>query len=227
MRLALDTAFSACSVALADASGKILASAHLKQHRGQAESLIPMIERVLEDAGKSVGEVREIVLMTGPGTFAGVRIGVACARAIALANNAKIFGLSSFEALAGLAFLRQQPLEDTKILTLVPGKRGEVSFQVFSAAKLGQPPFVSDSGAETILEKELIIPDSALVSAPAFDSGLEQALSAHTRITAWPCATDLLQIAAFFPPKSFRETVSPFYLRPPDAMLQKPPLARE
>ena len=227
MRLALDTAFSACSVALADASGAVLGSQHLEQRRGQAESLVPMIESVLADAGKDVGDISEIVLTTGPGTFAGVRVGVACARALALANNAKIFGLSSLIALAGLAFLKDKPVKDTKILALVPGKRGEVSFQVFSALGKGQPPFEGVSGAKTVLEEKLVIPESAIIAGPAFDSGLENAFAGQNRVTGWPKATELLDIANLFPQKSFSKTVSPFYLRPPDATPQKNPLARQ
>ena len=62
---------------------------------GHAEALMPMIERVMRAGGLSFGEIDRIVVTNGPGTFTGVRTGVAAARALALATGAKLIGVSS------------------------------------------------------------------------------------------------------------------------------------
>ena len=223
MRLAFDTAFSACSVALADPGGKVLAANHLEQRRGQAESLVPLIEKTLNEAGCPVRDVKEIVVTAGPGTFAGVRVGIACARALALANGARILALSSFEALAGRVIVRKKPKKGAEILTLVPGKRGEASHQTFRFTGRGQPGFEALGAAGTYTPEKIPESDANYVAGPKLESPLEEALGGkNNRLFPWPTAEDLLAVAVMHPKQAFRETASPFYLRPPDATPQAP-----
>ena len=222
MRLALDTAFSACSVALADPAGQTLAANHLEQRRGQAESLVPLIEKTLDEAGCPVRDIREIVVTAGPGTFAGVRVGIACARALALANGARILALSSFEALAGRVVAHEKPAKGAEILTLVPGKRGEASYQAFRFTGKGRPGLEALGDAKTCAFDAFPELAADYIAGPELDSPLEERFSKEKRLFPWPTAEDLLAVAAMHPQQAFRKTASPFYLRPPDATPQAP-----
>jgi tRNA threonylcarbamoyladenosine biosynthesis protein TsaB len=101
--LALDTAGPACSVALArpaDDVPEILAGAEERIGRGHAERLMPMIEAALAEAGFSFSDIGRIAVTVGPGSFTGVRVGVAAARGLALALDIPAVGIGSLEALA-------------------------------------------------------------------------------------------------------------------------------
>jgi tRNA threonylcarbamoyladenosine biosynthesis protein TsaB len=224
MRLALDTAFSACSVALDD-KGKILASKTLNQRRGQAETLVPLVDELLKAAGAAPKDIDEIVLSIGPGTFAGVRIATAFARTLALTNKAKILGLTSFEALAGTLYLEGKATADDQVLALVPGKRGEISGELFMLEE-GEPR--SLKVPETMALDKLggfVDGQALIVSGPDLEGNLKEAQNLIPKATFdfWPTAKQLLALAATLPGKRFQATVSPFYLRPPDATPQSKP----
>ena len=97
--LALDTAGTACSAAVWCA-GKVRARRFEVMARGQSERLVPMIEAVMSEAGIAYGALDAVAVTLGPGGFTGVRIGLATARALALAWARPIIGVSNFEALA-------------------------------------------------------------------------------------------------------------------------------
>lgn len=224
MRLALDTAFSACSVALED-KGKVVASKTLVQRRGQAETLVPLVDKLLKDAGARPNDINEIVLIAGPGTFAGVRIATAFARTLALANGARIMGLTSFEALAGTLYQEKKVGTNNTVLALVPGKRGEISAEIMAFKKgrlesmKGPATMALGKLAEFVQDKQPI------VAGPDLAENLKHAkgLTPKAVFDFWPTAVQLLVLAANLSGKDFKESVSPFYLRPPDATPQPKP----
>jgi tRNA threonylcarbamoyladenosine biosynthesis protein TsaB len=95
--LALDTSANFVSIALLD-EVKVLAVEEEEMQRGQAETLMPMIKGVLEQAHQQMSDVDGIAVTVGPGSFTGVRIGLAAARAFGLALNIPVFGVTCFEA---------------------------------------------------------------------------------------------------------------------------------
>ncbi|PHQ70660.1 MAG: tRNA (adenosine(37)-N6)-threonylcarbamoyltransferase complex dimerization subunit type 1 TsaB, partial [Sneathiella sp.] len=97
--LALDTALNACSVAIMDADD-ICAHLHEKRRRGHAETLMPMVQSLMKKAELCYHDLDLIAVTVGPGTFTGLRIGLATARGIALAADKPIVGITSLEALA-------------------------------------------------------------------------------------------------------------------------------
>lgn len=98
--LAIDTALAACSAAILDTDQGILARASLPMVRGHAEALIPLLSRVTTEAGVAFGDLDRVVVTTGPGSFTGLRVGLAAARGIALAIGKPAVGLSTLSAYA-------------------------------------------------------------------------------------------------------------------------------
>ena len=78
--LAIDTALAACAAAVLDTDHGIVASETLPMLRGHAEALIPLIARVMKQAEMTFRDVGRIAVTTGPGSFTGVRVGLAAAR---------------------------------------------------------------------------------------------------------------------------------------------------
>lgn len=97
--LAVETTLARCSVALVRGE-QVLAQASEPMQRGHAERLAPMAEEVMASAGGRFDGLGRIAVTTGPGSFTGVRVGLAFARGLALALGVPIVGLSSLEVLA-------------------------------------------------------------------------------------------------------------------------------
>lgn len=97
--LALDASGAACSVAVSRGSA-VLAHRHRAMTRGHAEVLVPMVDETLGEAGLGFDEVGAVAVTVGPGSFTGVRAGLAAARGIALARDIPLIGIDSFEAIA-------------------------------------------------------------------------------------------------------------------------------
>jgi tRNA threonylcarbamoyladenosine biosynthesis protein TsaB len=95
--LAIDTTLNACSVALID-NGAVIAMRSEPMQRGHAERIAPMAQEVM--AQTEFSTIDRIVVTTGPGSFTGVRVGLAFARAVALALEVPCVGVSTLEALA-------------------------------------------------------------------------------------------------------------------------------
>ena len=95
--LAFDTSGPHVSVAVQ--SDVILAESETGMARGQAEALMPAIERCTSEAGGALSDLDLIAVGVGPGNFTGIRISVAAARGLSLALGIPAFGISTFEAL--------------------------------------------------------------------------------------------------------------------------------
>jgi len=150
MILGIDTSAAQCAVALL-AAGPINEVGPVVERRamqrGHAEHLFPLIDAALKRAGTSYRGVGRIAVCTGPGSFTGVRIGVAAARGIALGRGIPVIGISRFEALAA---------ETLKIgaggavAICLAGRGGTVYLQAFGAdgAPLAAPEMTTESGLE-------------------------------------------------------------------------------
>lgn len=97
--LAVETSLASCSVALSG-DGGVLAHESVPMQRGQAEHLAPMVRAVLARAGVEFNALERIAVTTGPGSFTGLRVGLAFARGMALALGIPVIGLSTLEVLA-------------------------------------------------------------------------------------------------------------------------------
>ena len=95
--LALDTSASLVSVALLMGKRNVR-FCEQEMERGQGEALIPMIQELFESARLNIKDLTGVAVAVGPGSFTGVRIGIATARAIAMALDIPVYGVTNFEA---------------------------------------------------------------------------------------------------------------------------------
>jgi len=126
--LAIDTALEACSAAILDTGRDDgLISRSLPMTRGHAEALMPLIATVMSDAGVEFAELDRIAVTVGPGSFTGLRVGVAAARAIALAAGKPVVGLTTLAALAAPFF------EDagSALMSVIDARHDRVYMQLF------------------------------------------------------------------------------------------------
>src|SRR5207237_9840175 len=92
--LALETALEACAAAVLDTAWtELAASETLPMARGHAEALMPLVARVMDGANIEFDELDRVAVTVGPGSFTGVRVGIAAARGIALAAGKPVVGL--------------------------------------------------------------------------------------------------------------------------------------
>lgn len=108
---------------------------------GHAEHILPMIQAALAEAGVMIGAVGLIAVGVGPGSFTGVRVGLAAARGLGFALDRPIIGVTSFEAVVEAVLRGRDPADRRPVLVLIDSKRADVFAQCFGAdgAPLGSP----------------------------------------------------------------------------------------
>jgi tRNA threonylcarbamoyladenosine biosynthesis protein TsaB len=123
--LALDTATEACSVALWD-DGKVLARFE-NAGRSHTERLMPMLHMLMAESGAQFSQLDGITCGIGPGSFAGVRIGVGFVKGLALTRDLPVVGVSS------LAMLAQAAIDEgaRQVLAAIDARMNEVYFAVY------------------------------------------------------------------------------------------------
>jgi tRNA threonylcarbamoyladenosine biosynthesis protein TsaB len=128
--LAIDTALDACAAAVLNTeAGNVIAQESQVMKRGHAEALMPLIGRVMREAGTSFAALDRIVVTTGPGSFTGLRVGLSAARGIALAANKPAVGVTTLAAYA--APVVSQNAEHA-VISVIDARHDHVYFQVVS-----------------------------------------------------------------------------------------------
>jgi tRNA threonylcarbamoyl adenosine modification protein YeaZ len=124
--LALDTSTANCTAALMERDGTIVAERDELIGRGHAERLAPMIHEMLD------GHVPTRILVgVGPGSFTGLRVGIAAAHGMAIGWSVPLAGMNSLALLAAGA-----PPGEGKVAVAVAGGHGELFVQTFDRKKL-------------------------------------------------------------------------------------------
>jgi len=211
--LALDAALAACSAAVWR-GGAVAAGCRETPGRGHAERLIPMVEKVMAEAGVAYGALDALAVTVGPGTFTGVRIGLAAARGLALALGRPLVGVTTFAAIAAAV----RP--DGPFAVVLGAGREHLYVQTFDAtgAAASGPALAARADAASVLAAGLRLAGDAAEAlaaehpgrawrpvAPALpDAGVLAGLVAAGRAAGAPWPEG--------PP-------APLYLRPPDARL--------
>src|SRR5215467_12654853 len=127
--LAIDTALEACSAAVLDTNSGIAASETLTMTRGHAEAVTPLIARVMSAAALEFVDLDRIAVTTGPGSFTGLRVGIAAARGLALAAEKPAVGLSTLSAYAAPHIGND---ERFPVVAAVDARHNHVYLQVFA-----------------------------------------------------------------------------------------------
>jgi tRNA threonylcarbamoyladenosine biosynthesis protein TsaB len=128
--LAIDTALDACSAGVLDTdAGTLIALESQPMKRGHAEALMPLIARVIKQAGIAFASFDRIAVTTGPGSFTGLRVGLSAARGIALAADKPVVGLTTLAAYAApvVSENAEQP-----VISAIDARHDHVYFQVVS-----------------------------------------------------------------------------------------------
>lgn len=125
MLLVIETAFEMLSVALLDGK-RVVAQIHCHAGRGHAETLMPGVAAVVGDHGATI---TGILVDVGPGSFTGLRIGIAAARALGLAWGVPVTGVGSLALVAAAAFADAADLDEVAVVA--NAGRGQVYWQVF------------------------------------------------------------------------------------------------
>jgi len=126
--LVIETATAACSVALID-EGIVVASDHARVGRGHAERLMPMIAGL-----PGGGRADAIRVDCGPGSFTGIRVGLAAARALGFGWRVPVEGYSSLALIAATWFAAN---DEPQATVVIEGGHGEVFVQAFARAPFG------------------------------------------------------------------------------------------
>jgi tRNA threonylcarbamoyladenosine biosynthesis protein TsaB len=128
--LAIDTALDACAACVLDTdAAKVIAQESQAMKRGHAEALMPLIARVIRQAGIAFAALDRIAVTTGPGSFTGLRVGLSAARGIALAANKPVVGLSTLTAYAA-PVVGQNAAQP--VISAIDARHDQVYFQVVS-----------------------------------------------------------------------------------------------
>jgi len=130
--LAIDTALGACSVCVMEAGRTLPLSLDVEEMAsGHAEALMPMVERVMGQIEGGFASLERVAVTIGPGSFTGLRIGIAAARAIGFAASIPVVGVSTLSAYAAPLV---DPREAGVIAVGIDARHGALFFQAFTAA---------------------------------------------------------------------------------------------
>ena len=156
--LALDSATAACSAAVWIDDG-VVAHRFDSMSRGHAERLMPMVRDVMAESDITFGDLDFIATTTGPGGFTGLRVGLAAARALALAAKIPIFGYTTLEVVARSPRIYSQQILPVPrpLLVVLDAKRTDYYFQLFHSdrANLTEPATASPTVMAAVVATEL------------------------------------------------------------------------
>lgn len=198
--LAIDTAANLCAACVYDAGAGELGRFVLDLGKGHAEHLIGVIDEALQTAGTSYGDLDAIAVSVGPGSFTGVRVGVATARGLALALKVPAIGISTLEALACEA---RTTNPGHPVIARIEAGRGQAYVAGFAASgePIAEPVVLSLADAEDFISKAG--PETLLAS------GVTADIAIYARLAAQKLAAD-----------PSPEKPKPLYLRDADAKPQ-------
>lgn len=228
--LGLETATPACSVALVDDRG-LVAESTLVAGPVHSERLMPMVEQLLEGAGVERREIGGLAVSRGPGSFTGLRIGIATAKALAYAWGRPLVGIPTLDALA----FNAGPV-NAVIYPLLEARRGEVytaayrggegvprrlgDYRLTTVEKLLEELEKGQEGLDRPPEPVMFLGEAAEARLELLRAALGTRLLVPPRITAWPRAGSVAELG-------WRELragrgmdalpLRPIYLRPSEA----------
>lgn len=216
LTLAIDTAANFCSACIRDdGPDGVRAAVERDIGRGHAEMLTDVVAEALSQAGAGFGDLGSVAAVVGPGSFTGIRVGVAAARGFGLALDVPVVGITTLEALAADAVAAGET--SAAVTVAVRGGRGEVFMQSFdrSGMAAGDPFAVAESDAAAAVPN-----DTGLLAGNAAAALSAELAAAGTALpVVLDRATGAIATVARLAAGS-RRTPSPLYLRSADAKPQ-------
>lgn len=215
--LAIDTAAEWCAACLFDdVTAEVLGTEARDIGKGHAEALMGVIGTALDRAGATYRDVEAIAVSVGPGSFTGVRIGVATARGLALALKAPAAGVTT---LAALAFEAEPLARGRPVLAVLDARRDELYAALYGPdGSVHAAPAILDLKAAAALAgltKPLLVGSGARLVAEAAGLDPEATALAARRTAGIECFARLAARQGFG-----GERPRPIYLRGPDARPQ-------
>jgi len=180
--LGIATASRAGSVALGDLAGGRMWSTALGEPATHAENLLPACEELLSRAGATWDAVDLVAVDVGPGSFTGIRVGVAAALGVAEARGIAAVGVGSLDILADACYHAIQPAPDSYMICAADVRRGEVVWAAYR-------PGPGGPRAET---PERLAP----VADPGSEPPAGAILAADPGVKPWPGRGDLVRWVA-------------------------------
>jgi tRNA threonylcarbamoyladenosine biosynthesis protein TsaB len=223
--LAFDTATPSTAVAVLRRDGRAIETRHDPapgERPGHASRLLSLVEQALADAELGWDDVERLAVGTGPGTFTGLRIGIATARALAQARGIPLVGVSTLRALA--EGVHEALPEAGCVVALLDARRGEAFAAAWTAGDERLAPVAL--GPEELARRVAELGPGALSvgdGAVRFRSTLERAgavVPADGSPMHRVAARHLCRLAAGAPEGSL-DAVLPDYVRLPDAQLPR------
>ena len=216
--LAIDTALGACSAAILDTEyGGVVASESRPMVRGHAEALMPLLRWVMNEAGLGFPDIDRIAVTTGPGSFTGLRVGIAAARGIALAAGKPAVGLSTLSAYAAPLMAADEKLP---VVAAIDARHNHVYLQVFSpGARTSTAPRLAplrEAAQAAAATRSCIVGSAAHLVAGAMSAS--DAAPAAVDGRAAPDIAWVARMGAVVPED--QSPLKPQYLRAPDAQPQ-------
>jgi tRNA threonylcarbamoyladenosine biosynthesis protein TsaB len=218
--LVVDTATPAGSVALSRGT-TVLGEIALNVRKNHTDRLLLIIQQLLKDADLSLGHLDAFGVVLGPGSFTGLRVGVATIKGLALATDRPVVGVSSLATLA-----IQVPLSAFPVCALLDARKSEVYAGMFCWAKdrlqsLGEETVLPPARLLDSLDQELIfIGDGALV----YRDLIVDRLGSRAHFPPWPLHMPRASSAASLALDALRqqqviplERLVPAYIRPSEA----------
>lgn len=205
--LAVNTATTILSVALTEEE-KVLYHFSTAETRDQGNLIIHHAKEGLKQAGLSFTDLDLMAVVTGPGSFTGIRIGLAALRGMAMAAQKPLIGLSSFDLFAA-------PVAGVRNIIAVESWRQELYFQIDHGAPVNEKPEdfakkIKDGGASVVISgdaAEKLLP--FLPKATAYDALPDAVILAQRAVLKYRIVGDA----------AAAERPAPFYLRPADVTL--------
>lgn len=215
--LAIDTASTLCAACIWDTGTGERGREVIDLGKGHAEHLIAAIDAALERAGIAYADLGAIAVSVGPGSFTGVRIGVATARGLALALSVPAIGVSTLDALA-LEARAAHPGRDVQ--SLIDAGRAQVYTARFDAD--GEP--VSSPAVEDFADAVAIAGTAGAILTGSAASAIAEAAGIDATIVSNAATADIASYARLAAERLAHDPQPPrpvpLYLRGADAKPQ-------